>query len=149
MNHFKASDPAFRERIRASFDRQAFMKLLGAELTAVAPGLCEIRLPYRPELAQQHGYIHAGAVGAIADSAGGYAAFTLMGAEDSVLSVEYKLNLLAPAVGEAVVARARVLKAGRTLSVSQVDVYAIRGAEETLIAAMQQTLMRLENRPDR
>lgn len=149
MQTFEARDPLFRERVRASFDRQAFMRLLGAELTEVAPGLCEIRLPSRQELTQQHGYIHAGAVGAIADSAGGYAAFTLMGAEDSVLSVEYKLNLLAPALGDAVVARARVVKAGRTLSVTRVDVFAIRGGEETLVAAMQQTLMRLENRPDR
>ena len=149
MQTFEARDPLFRDRVRESFARQRFMELLGAELTDLAPGLCEIRLPHRPELTQQHGYVHAGAVGAIADSAGGYAAFTLMGAGDSVLSVEYKLNLLAPALGEFLIARARDVKAGRTLSVTRVDVFALRGDEETLIATMQQTVMRMENRPDR
>ncbi|MFP5286708.1 MAG: PaaI family thioesterase, partial [Thermoanaerobaculia bacterium] len=89
-------DPDFAARVRASFERQGFMRSLGAELIRVEPGACEIRLPFREDLGQQHGYFHAGALGAIADSAGGYAAYTLMGANDSVLSVEYKMNLLAP-----------------------------------------------------
>ena len=93
--------------------------------------------------------MHAGALGTVADSAGGYAAYTLMGAGDSVLSVEYKLNLLAPARGEAFVARAKVVKAGRTLTVCQVDVYAVRDGAETLCATMQQTIIRLADRSDR
>lgn len=125
------------------------MKTLGAELVKVEPGFCEIRLPYRAGLAQQHGFMHAGAVGAIADSAGGYAAYTLMSQNDSVLSIEYKLNLLEPAQGEAVIARARVVRSGRTLSVCQVDVFALRDGVETLCATMQQTVMRLADRPDR
>jgi len=142
------SDPDFASRVRASFERQGFMKTLGAELTAVEPGACEIRLPFRKGLGQQHGYFHAGALGAIADSAGGYAAYTLMGANDSVLSVEYKMNLLAPGRGDTAVARARVVKAGRTLTVSQVEVFVERDGSETLCALMQQTLMRLADRPD-
>lgn len=124
---FAPSDPEFRERIAASFARQGLMETLGAELTRVEPGFCEIGLPFRPGLSQQHGYFHAGAIGAIADSAGGYAAYSLMGAADSVLSVEYKLNLLAPGRGERLEARGRVLRAGRTLTVCRVDVFAVFG----------------------
>lgn len=142
------SDPDFASRVRASFERQGLMKTLGAEMTVVEPGACEVRLPFREGLGQQHGYFHAGALGAIADSAGGYAAYTLMGANDSVLSVEYKMNLLAPGRGDTAVARARVVKAGRTLTVSQVEVFVERDGTETLCALMQQTLIRLADRPD-
>src|SRR6187549_3828895 len=93
-------DPAFAERVRDSFGRQPIMHLLGAELTGLDPGRVEIALPFRHELTQQHGYFHAGVVGTIADSAGGYAAFSMMPAGSSVLTVEYKLNLVAPADGE-------------------------------------------------
>jgi uncharacterized protein (TIGR00369 family) len=137
----------YAERVRASFARQGFMRSLGAELTVVEPGSCEIQLRYREELTQQHGYFHAGAIGAIADSAGGYAGFSLMGAGDSVLSVEYKLNLLAPGRGERLIARARVVRAGRTLTVCQIDVFALQDGVETLCATAQQTLIRLQ-RPD-
>lgn len=142
------SDSDFAARVRASFARQGFMRSLGAELTRVEPGACEIRLPFREDLGQQHGYFHAGALGAIADSAGGYAAYTLMGADDSVLSVEYKMNLLAPGRGDAAVARARVVKAGRTLTVCQVEVFVERDGSETLCALLQQTLIRMADRPD-
>jgi uncharacterized protein (TIGR00369 family) len=142
------SDPDFAARVRASFERQGFMTSLGAELTRVEPGACEIRLPFRDGLGQQHGYFHAGALSAIADSAGGYAGYTLMGADDSVLSVEYKMNLLAPGRGDAAVARARVVKSGRTLTVCQVEVFVERDATETLCALMQQTLIRMADRPD-
>ncbi len=141
-------DPDFAARVRASFERQGFMRALGAELTAVEPGFCEIRLPYRDDLGQQHGYFHAGALGAVADSAGGYAAFTLMGANDSVLSVEYKMNLLAPGRGDVAIARARVVRAGRTLTVCQVEVSVAREGEESLCSLMQQTLIRLADRPE-
>lgn len=142
------SDPDFAARVRSSFERQGFMRSLGAELTRVEPGACEIRLPFREDLGQQHGWFHAGALGAIADSAGGYAAYTLMGAADSVLAVEYKMNLLAPGRGEAAVARARVVKSGRTLAVCQVEVFVERDGAETLCALMQQTLIRMADRPD-
>jgi uncharacterized protein (TIGR00369 family) len=141
-------DPDFAARVRASFERQGFMRSLGAELAAVEPGFCEVRLPYRGDLSQQHGYFHAGALGAVADSAGGYAAYTLMGPGDSVLSVEYKLNLLAPGRGELAVARARVVRPGRTLTVCQVEVFVVQDGTETLCALMQQTLIRLQGRPD-
>lgn len=110
-------NPDFARRVRDSFARQGAMSLIGAELARVAPGECDIRLPYRPELSQQHGYFHGGIIGTIADSAGGYAAFTLMPADSSVLTVEYKINLLAPRAGDELVARGRVLKSGRSLAV--------------------------------
>jgi uncharacterized protein (TIGR00369 family) len=148
MPSFQPRDPGYVERVRASFGRQPFMRLLGAELTTVEPGYCEVRLPFRGDLTQQHGYFHAGTLTAIADSAGGYAGFTLMGAADSVLAVEFKVNLLNPGRGELAIARARVVKAGRTLTVCQVEVSTVQQGEETLCAMMQQTLIRLEDRPD-
>jgi uncharacterized protein (TIGR00369 family) len=145
---FTPSDPDFEARVRASFGRQGLMRMLGAELTSVRPGFCEIRLPYRDALSQQHGYFHAGATAAVADSAGGYAAFTLMGPGDSVLAVEFKINLLEPAHGDALFARGQVLRSGRTLSVCRVDVFVARDGEEKPCAAMQQTVIRLAGRPD-
>ncbi|HYO14726.1 MAG TPA: PaaI family thioesterase [Thermoanaerobaculia bacterium] len=145
---FQASDPDFAVRVRKSFARQGFMRSLGAELAAVEPGFCEIRLPFREDLGQQHGLFHAGTLGAIADSAGGYAAYTLMGGGDSVLSVEYKLNLLAPGRGELAIARARVVRPGRTLTVCQVEVFVVNDTAETLCALMQQTVIRMADRPD-
>ncbi len=127
------------------------MASLGAELTGVEPGACEIRLPYQAGLSQQHGYFHAGALSAIADSAGGYAAYTLMEADESVLAVEFKVNLLAPArgdIGDAAVARARVVRSGRTLTVCQIEVFVERDGQETLCALMQQTVIRMAGRPD-
>ena len=145
---FRPDDPAFADRVRGSFGRQGLMATLGAELAEVRPGYCEIRLPFREALSQQHGFFHAGATGAIADSAGGYAALSLMSAGDSVLSVEYKLNLLAPARGELLVARGQVVRAGRTLTISRADVAVRRDGVETLCATMLQTLMRLTARSD-
>ncbi|HYG61729.1 MAG TPA: PaaI family thioesterase [Thermoanaerobaculia bacterium] len=145
---FQPRDPGYVERVRASFGRQTFMRFLGAELTLVEPGYCEVRLPFRGDFTQQHGYFHAGTLTSIADSAGGYAGFTLMGADDSVLAVEFKVNLLTPARGELAIARARVVKAGRTLTVCQVDVSTVEAGKETLCAIMQQTLIRLADRPD-
>ena len=141
---FEPRDPDYASRVRTSFERQGFMRSMGAEMTRVEPGFCEIRLFYRKDLSQQHGYFHAGALGAIADSAGGYAAYTLMGTGDSVLTVEYKLNLVAPGRGELAIARARVIRPGRTLTVCQVDVFAVQDGTETLCAVMQQTVMRME-----
>ena len=133
--------PEVQDRIRASFARQGLMTHLGAELSHIGPGRVHIVLPYRPELTQQHGYIHAGATSAIADSAGGYAAFTCFPADTAVLTVEYKMNLLAPAAGDYLEAEGVVLKAGRTLTVCRLEVYASSPDQRTLIAAGQQTLI--------
>jgi len=145
---FVASNPQFEQRVRDSFARQAAMTLIGAETTTVEPGRCTIELPVRDDLTQQHRFVHGGIVGMIADSAGGYAAFTLMPADASVLTVEYKLNMLAPAQGERLIARGEVLKPGRTLTVVRADVWAVDGGKETRIAAMQQTLMVMHGMPD-
>jgi len=139
--NFKILDPDFERRVRDSFARQAAMALIGATITRVEPGRCEIELPVRDDLTQQHKFVHGGVVGMIADSAGGYAAFTLMPADASVLTVEFKINMLAPAKGERLVARGEVLKPGRTLSIVRADVYALDAGRETLVAATQQTLM--------
>lgn len=125
---FKPPYPSFAERVRDSFGRQGAMTLLGAWLARIEPGECEIQLAYRPELSQQHGYFHGGIIGTIADSAGGYAAFTLMPEDASVLTVEYKMNLLAPGDGDLLIARGRVVKPGRTLVVVSVDTAVVRAA---------------------
>ena len=132
---------ATQARIRDSFERQGLMRHLGARLGEVEPGRVQIVLPNRPEVSQQHGYIHAGATSAIADSAGGYAAFTLFPENTEVLSVEYKINLLAPAVGDHIEAVGTVLKSGRTITVCQLEVFAVQGPKRSLVAAGQQTLI--------
>jgi uncharacterized protein (TIGR00369 family) len=147
MNH-QPRNPDFEARVRGSFARQNAMGLIGARMTLVEPGRVEIELPVREDLGQQHGFVHGGIVGMIADSAGGYAAFTLMPADASVLTVEYKVNMLAPAEGDVLVARGEVLKPGRSLSVVRADVWARRGDKETRVAAMQQTLMVMHGTPD-
>ena len=138
---FVAANPAFEARVRASFARQAAMRLIGARLAEVAAGRCTIELPVHADLTQQHGFVHGGIVGMIADSAGGYSAFSLMPADASILTVEFKINLLAPARGELLVAAGMVVKPGRTLSIARADVFARAGGRDTLIATMQQTLM--------
>jgi len=132
-------------RVQASFDRQGLMRLLGAELAEVTPGRVRIILANRPAVSQQHGYVHAGATSAIADSAGGYAGLPLMPETSEVLTVEYKLNLLAPAAGDRLEAVGTVLKSGRTLSVCQLEVFAVRGDERKLVAVGQQTLISVPN----
>lgn len=138
-----------RERVQASFDRQGLMEHLGARLAHIGPGEVHIVLPSRPEVTQQHGYFHAGATSSIADSAGGYAAFTLFPAGTSVLTVEFKINLLAPAEGERLEAVGTVIKPGRTLTICRLDVFAVTGERRTLCAAGQQTLIQVEARPER
>ncbi|MFN7345189.1 MAG: PaaI family thioesterase [Betaproteobacteria bacterium] len=141
-------NPHFAERVRDSFARQAAMRLIGATLVEVGPGAVTIDLPVREDLTQQHRYVHGGIVGMIADSAGGYAAFTLMPAEASVLTVEYKINMLAPATGERLEARGTVVKSGRTLSIARADVFGVANGEERLVATMQQTLMVMHGMAD-
>ena len=139
-------NPSFADEVERSFARQPIMNLIGARLSLVEPGVVEITLPYRADLAQQHGYLHAGVVTTIADSACGYAAYTLMPAGSEVLSVEFKVNLLRPAQGETFVARAEVIKAGRTLTVVRADVFGIAGnADRELVATMQGTMICLRN----
>ena len=145
---FKPGVPDYDTRIRSSFGRQGAMQLLGARLLEVRPGYCAIELPYRKDLTQQHGYIHAGIVSAVVDSAGGYAGFTLFPADSSVLTVEYKLNLLAPARGERLIAEGHVVRPGRTLVITRGEVYAEAGRERTLCALMQQTLIVLSGKSD-
>ena len=135
-------NPSFATDVAASFAQQSIMNLIGARLSLVEPGTVEITLPYRDDLTQQNGYLHAGIVTTIADSACGYAAYSLMPAGASVLSVEFKVNLLRPAQGESFVARAEVIKAGRTLTVVRADVFGIvRGSERALVATMQGTMI--------
>lgn len=142
------TDPGYADRVRASFARQAFMDHLGARLTQVEPGRCEVVAAHRQELTQQHGYFHGGVMASLADSAAGYAAYSLMPADSTVLTVEYKLNILCPGQGEQLAARAHVVKPGRTLTVVQADVFAVRDGRETLCLTSLQTLMRLDGQPD-
>jgi uncharacterized protein (TIGR00369 family) len=146
---FEIQDPEYRWRVQESFARQGLMKHLGAELVSLQPGGAEIRVPFRPELTQQHGYFHAGVTGAVADSACGYAAYTLMAADASVLTVEYKINLLAPADGEELIARARVVRSGKTLKTCTADVFVRKGGEENHCATMLSTIMCMVGKPDR
>ena len=136
---FQPQDPGFAARVRASFGRQKAMGLIGASLARVEPGYVEIALPYRDDLTQQKGYVHGGILGMICDSACGYAAFSLMPSDCSLVTVEYKINILNPAVG-ALVAKGRVVKPGRTLTVTCGEVYAEDGKH---VATMQQTLLLL------
>ena len=142
----QSRNPNFAEEIKQSFARQTIMSLIGAALTRVEPGLIEITLPYRSDLTQQHGYLHAGIVTTIADSACGYAAYSLMPPDSEVLSVEFKVNLLRPAKGETFIATAEVIKSGKTLTVVRADVYATtRSDQRELIATMLGTMMCLRH----
>src|SRR6266576_1724892 len=141
----QASQPlnsSFAAEIKESFALQSVMSLIGAELSMVAPGVVEITLPYRSDLAQQHGYLHAGLVTTIADSACGYAAYSLMPADSEVLSVEFKVNLLRPAKGEKFLAHGEVVKSGKTLTVVRADVFGIAAmGERELVATMLGTMI--------
>lgn len=137
----RVQDPGFAERVRASFQQQRIMALLGATLARVEPGRCEVVLPWREDLTQQDGYFHAGVLGTIADSAGGYAAFTLMPAEARVLSVEYRLHLLAPGEGERAIATGTVVRAGKTLTTCELDVPVEKAGQRKRCAWGSQTLI--------
>lgn len=139
MTHI--SDPDFAKRVRSSFDRQNAMHLIQATLPLVEHGCTEIHLPHWNGVEQQHGFVHGGVVGMIADSAAGYAAMTMVPATASVLTVEFKMNLLAPADGEKLIARGQVVRSGRTLIVTKAEVFAVKDGKESLCALMQQTIM--------
>jgi uncharacterized protein (TIGR00369 family) len=143
---FEPRDPAFEARVRASFARQRAMHTIGACLVRVEPGEVELELPFRDDLTQQHGFLHAGIVTAIVDSACGYAALSLMERDAAVLSVEYKVNLLAPARGERMRAVGRVVKPGRTLLVCTGEVIAVTGDAESVVTIMQGTMMAVRDR---
>jgi len=145
---FVAVDPNYEGRVRKSFSQQGLMRHLGARLTELKPGMAELRADHRDELTQQHGYFHAGVSASLADVACGYAAYTLMPEDSSVLTVEYKINLMAPAAGEELIARARVVRSGRTLKICAADVFARKGATETHCATVLATMMCLAGKPD-
>jgi uncharacterized protein (TIGR00369 family) len=145
---YEYGTPESAARVRASFARQGAMATIGASIYAVEPGYCAISLVPGPAVSQQHGYVHAGVVSAIVDSAGGYAGFSLFPATASVLTVEFKVNLLAPAEGERIVAEGFVVKPGRTLCITRGEVHALRGDKRKLVALMQQTLMVMHGKDD-
>ena len=149
MDGLTAQDSNFAARVRDSFDRQNAMAFIGAKLSKVEPGFVEIELPYRDELTQQHKFFHGGITTMIADSAAGYAAYSLFPADASVLTVEFKMSLLAPAAGECLVASARVVKPGRTLTLCDVEVHAVKDGKKALVLKGLETLICLHNKPDR
>lgn len=143
MTDFQPRDPMFEERVRASFALQSVMTTIGAQLTTVEAGLVQIELPFREDLTQQDGYVHAGITTTIVDSACGYAALSLMPEGSSVLTVEYKVNFVAPARGVNFIATGRVVKPGRTLTLCNGEVIAVDGDAQNLVAVIQTTMMRL------
>lgn len=147
MTEFEPRFESYAEKVRGSFVRQRIMALLGAELSVVEPGRVEIVLPFREDLTQQHGFVHAGVLSTIADSAGGYAALTLMEESSSILGVEFKMNFLRPAAGERMVATGRVVKPGSRLSFTELEVHAWSGDEKKLVATGQQTAIQLPGDP--
>jgi len=140
--------PRFEQAVRDSFAAQQLMATIGARLARVAAGEIDIRVLFRPELTQQHGFLHAGVVTAALDSACGYAALSLMPEGAGVLTVEFKTNLLAPARGEELIARGRVVRAGRTITVCQAEGSMLADGAETLVATMLGTIMTVRDRPD-
>ena len=148
MSAFKPKDPLYVQRVRGSFVQQGAMHTLGARLGHLAPGAVDIEIDWAQGLTQQHGFLHAGVVATALDSACGYAAFTLMAANAEVLTIEFKINLLAPARGTYFRMEGRVLKPGRTISVCEGRAYAISDGQEKLIASMSCTLMAVTGRTD-
>jgi uncharacterized protein (TIGR00369 family) len=145
----RTSDPHVFERVSASFALQTAMHLIRATLPVVEQGRTEIHVPHWEGIEQQHGFVHGGVVGMIADSAAGYAAMTVVPASASVLTVEYKMNLVAPADGEKLIARGQVIRPGRTLIVTKAEVYAVKDGRETLCALMQQTIMVMHGKAEK
>jgi uncharacterized protein (TIGR00369 family) len=140
------ADPNYEARVRSSFAKQQFMATIGAEVAEVSAGKVSLRMKVRDDLLQQHGFVHAGAIASLADSACGYAALSLMPADAAVLSVEFKCNMLSPAKGDAIIARAEVIRPGKTIMVCRADVCSVNGKEEKLVAAMQGTMMVVRDR---
>ena len=146
MKDFAVQDENYQLRTKESFSKQNLMKTIGASLTKVLPGEVEISLGFRDDLTQQHGFIHAGIVATLADTACGYAAFSLMAPDAAVLTVEYKINLLSPAAGESLIALGKVTRPGRTLTVCAAEVFAVKDGEKKLVATMLATMMSIRGR---
>lgn len=140
---------AKESEVIASFARQGLLRTIGAELDSLAPGRCAIALPFTEKVGQQQGFFHGGVIGAIADTAGGYAALTLLPLGSEVLTLEFKINFIRPAAGERLVAEGTVLRAGRSVCVTRVDVFAERGEQRTFCAALQQSMMRAPDPQER
>lgn len=145
---FKPKYVDFKQKVEDSFNRQEFMKLINAKLITVKPGFCEIHIPYHSNLTQQHGFFHAGIISTIADNTAGYAGFSLMEEHSSILTVEFKLNLMSPGDGELLIGRSNVIKNGRTLTICRSEVYVVKNGVEKLCAAAQSTLIELKDRLD-
>ncbi|MEZ5579670.1 MAG: PaaI family thioesterase [Candidatus Competibacteraceae bacterium] len=141
--HFTSCNPEFATVVRTSFEQQGLMKTLGATLDRIEPGAVDISIPYRDSLTQQHGFLHAAATTAIADTASGYAALSLMPAGNEVLTIEFKVNLLRPAAGTHFVAEGRVVKPGKTITVARADVFAHADGAPILIATLLATMIAL------
>lgn len=142
---FEPKTKNYKQKVEDSFKLQKFMEFIGAKLIKVEPGFCEIHLPYHENLTQQNGYFHAGIISTLADNAAGYASFSLMEEDASVLSVEFKLNLISPGIGDLLIARANVLKSGKTLTICRADVFTLKDGVEKLCAASQATLIQIKN----
>lgn len=140
-------NPDFEQAVREGFARQPFMAYIGARVAAVRPGFVELRVPYREEVGQNHGFFHGGVIGSMADVAGGFAGYSLLPPSSSVLTVEYKINIIAPGKGDELVARGQVLRAGRTLIFTDVKVSVVSGGEEALVAVALQTLRGMTGGP--
>jgi len=145
---YTPKDIDYELKVKDSFRRQKFMELINAKLVKIEPGFCEIHIPFNVNITQQHSFFHAGIIGTIADNAAGYAAFSLMDKASSILTVEFKLNLISPADGELLIGRSNVLKYGKTLTICRSDVFIMKNGAEKLCAASQSTLMELQNRSD-
>ncbi len=146
---FEPKSIHYKKKVQESFERQKFMKLINAELIDVQPGYCEIHVPHHPDLTQQHGFFHAGVISTVADNTAGYAGFSLMEENSSVLTVEFKINLIAPGDGDVLIGKSNVLKNGRTLTICRSEVFIVKNGEEKLCAAAQLTLIELKNSPDK
>jgi uncharacterized protein (TIGR00369 family) len=146
MTRFEPKDPDYEARVRASFGRQEAMQTLGIEIVRLGPGEIELTMPYSRAYAQQHGFVHAGIIATALDSACGYAAFSLMPGDAAVLTVEFKINLLAPAKGERFLLRSRVVKPGRTITVCDGQALAVDAGAEKLVATMTGTMMAVFDR---
>ena len=145
---FKPRDPDWEARVRESFTRQSFMTLIGGEIASVSPGHCQVAVKARADLCQQRGFLHGGVTTALADTAAGFAAYSLMPANSAPLTVELKINLMSPAIGERFIASGRVLRPGRTLTIVEVDVHAYSKQDSKLIARMLATMICIENTAD-
>jgi len=146
MDSYIPKDDKFEEKVRVSFNRQAVMKTVGASIISIEPGYVELEFNHDPKLTQQHGFIHAGIVSTVLDSACGYAAFSLMPKGSAVLTIEFKVNLLSPAQGEKFIAIGRVKKPGKTITVCDGEIFAVRNGQKNLAATMTGTMMSIANK---